>query len=188
MVKSREFPSEILEDPAYLSYKGVWDMQDLYESMIDFFLRRKYKFQEKRYKHKHPSPFGCERQYTWAFWRNENDYIQIKYEVYMHTYDTHDIEVITPGGEKKTYLKGRMYFEIKAFTVTDYEKRWDENKFYKHLKDFYSKYVIRKNYTQGWNPKRRYEMYELVALIKNKLKMESQEYEHRNFAGVNKRY
>jgi len=188
MVKSKVFPSAILEDPAYINYKGVWDMQDLYESMIDFFMRRKYKFQEKIYKHKHPSPFGVERQYIWEFWRKENDYILIRYQVYIHVYDLHDIEVVTPDGEKKTYAKGRMYMEVKAFTESDYEGRWDENKFYKNLKQFYNAYIIRKNYTQGWNPKRRYEMYEFVSMVKHKLKMEADEYEHRHFAGVHKKY
>jgi len=188
MVKSKNFPKDLPEDPAYVNYKGVWDMQDLYESMIDFFMRRKYKFAEKIYKHKHPSPFGVEQQHTWEFWRNENDYIQIKYQIYIHVYDLHDIEVITPEGEKKVYSKGRMYMEVKATVIPDYEGRWDENNFYSHLKDFYNKYVIRKNYTQGFSPKTRYEMHEFVAMVRNKLKMEADEYEHRHFGGVHKRY
>ena len=155
----------------YIKYKGVWDMQDLYEGMTDWLRRRKYKFREHILRHKHPSPFGVERRYVWEAWRNENDYIQIRYQTYMHTYDAHDIEVITPEGDKKIFTKGRIKIEIKYFVVTDYEKRWDEHSFYKNLKDFYSKYVIHKNYTQGFNPKHRYEMFELATMIKNKLKM-----------------
>jgi len=31
----------------HIRFKGVWDMQDLYESMISYFRERKYKFYEK---------------------------------------------------------------------------------------------------------------------------------------------
>ena len=66
---------------AYIKYKGIWDMEDLYESVIDWFRKRKYKFQEKIYKHKHPSPFGVERQYIWQAVRDETEYLRIEYNV-----------------------------------------------------------------------------------------------------------
>ena len=46
----------------------------------------------------------------------------------------------------------------------------------------------RKNFTEGWAPKNRYEMYNFVAMIKERLKMEAEEYEHRHFVGVHKKY
>ncbi|MBU0614870.1 MAG: hypothetical protein KJ601_02155 [Nanoarchaeota archaeon] len=180
--------SDLNEPIANVRYKGVWDMQDLYESMVDWFMRKKFKFYEKIYKHKHPSPFGIERQYTWEAIRKENDYVQTKYGIYMHLYDAADVDVVLPSGDKKTYTKGRIWIELKVGIVSDYEGRFSEKQFYSHLKDFYNKYVIRKNFTEGWGPKNRYEMYELKALIERKLKMEADEYEHAHFAGVHKRY
>ena len=59
-------------------------MQDLYERIIEWFRLRKYKFQELIYKHKHPSPFGIERQYTWKADRKENEYVIIEYNMYIH--------------------------------------------------------------------------------------------------------
>ena len=187
MVKRAEW-HDLTEPTSFIRYKGVWDMQDLYESMIDWFKKRKYKFREHLYKHKHPSPFGIERQYTWEAVRNETDYVQIMYHLYFHVYDARDIEVIMPDGSKRIFTKGRIWMEIKVSFVTDYEKRWNEKLFYSHLKDFYNKYVIKKSFTQGFGPKNRYEMYALAAMIKQRLKMESDEYEHRHFVGVHKRY
>ena len=46
--------------PTYIQYKGVWDMQDLYEFVASFFSKNKFKFYEKRYIVKHPGPFGPE--------------------------------------------------------------------------------------------------------------------------------
>ena len=82
------------EPVTYIRHSGIWDMQDLYESIADFFRRRKYKFHERVYKHKHPSPFGVERQYIWEAERKESDYVQFHYDVYIHTYDAHDVEVV----------------------------------------------------------------------------------------------
>ncbi|MEA2037635.1 MAG: hypothetical protein U9O94_09060 [Nanoarchaeota archaeon] len=179
---------EAAEPVSYIRHKGVWDMQDLYETIANWFRQRKYKFHESVYKHKHPSPFGVERQYVWAADRKETDYIKFKYNVYIHTYDAHDVEVVTPEGTKKMFTKGRIWIEIKANIESDWEKRFAEKSFYSKIRDFYNKYVIRRNFTQGWMPKIRYEMYELQALVKKRLKMESDEYEHRHGSGVHKRF
>ena len=93
-----------------------------------------------------------------------------------------------PDGTKKLFTKGRIWIEVKVGIESDYEKRWSDKAFYKHLRNFYNKYVIRKNFTEGWGPKNRYEMYAFAAMKKERLKMQSDEYEHRNFAGVNVRY
>ncbi|MFH1641440.1 MAG: hypothetical protein ABIC04_00915 [Nanoarchaeota archaeon] len=185
MVERAEW-KDMVEPKTFIRYKGVWDMQDLYEAMIDWFRRNKYYFKEAVYKHKHPSPFGAERQHVWEAKRNETDYIQIKYHVYIHIYDARDVEVQMPEGDKKIYTKGRIWIEVKVSVISDFEGRWNKKMFYAHLKDFYNKYVIRKNFTEGWGPKHRYEMYNFVAMIKQRLKMESDEYEHRYFTGVHK--
>ncbi len=176
------------EPASYIRHKGVWDMQDLYESMADWFRKRKYKLHERVYKHKHPSPFGVERQYTWEADRKETEYLQFRYNVYMHTYDAHDVEVVTADGSKKMFTKGRIWIEFKANVVTDWEKRWQEKSFYSKLRGFYNKYMIKKNLTHAIIPKLRYELYELQAMVKERLKMESDEYEHRHRPGVHRRF
>ena len=180
--------SDFNEPAVNVRFTGVWDMQDLYESLADWFRRRKYHLNERIYKHKHPSPYGVERQYCWEATKKETDYIQVRYYFYIHTYDAHDIEVEMPDGAKKVFTKGRLWMHVRFSTISDYEGRWNQRLFYSHLKDFYNKYVIRKSFTEGWNPRRRYEMYELQAMMKKRLKMEADEFEHRHFAGVYKQY
>ncbi|MBU1004701.1 MAG: hypothetical protein KKC54_02145 [Nanoarchaeota archaeon] len=179
---------ETSEPVAFIRHTGIWDMQDLYESVAEFFRRRKYKFHEKVYKHKRPSPFGVERQYIWEAERKENDYVQFHYDVYIHTYDAHDVEAVGIDGSKKRFTKGRIWVQIKADIATDWESRWKDNTFYSRLRDFYNKYIIRRNFTQGWNPKVRYEMYELHAMVKERLKMESDEYEHMIKGAAHRRF
>ncbi|MBW2989331.1 hypothetical protein KY358_03365 [Candidatus Woesearchaeota archaeon] len=176
------------EPPTYVRFKGVWDMQDIYETVADWFMRRKYRFRESVYKHKHPSPYGIERQYIWEATRIENDFFQIKYVMFIHTYDAQDIEAVTPDGSKRIFTKGRIWIEIKFKVITDWEGLWKNKLFYARLKAFYNKYILRKNFTQGIVPKIRYEMYELQSILKAKMKMEADEYEHLHRGGVHRRF
>ena len=179
---------EINEPATYIRYKGIWDMQDMYETIANFFRLKKYDFYERVYKHKHPSPFGVEREYVWEAEKQENEFIHFIYDVYIHTYDAHDVEVVMPDNHKKIYTKGRIWIELKAKVITDKYKRWQKKSFYSSLKSFYGKYLLKENFAQGWVPKIRYEMYELHSMLKARLKMEADEYEHANGAGVNRRF
>ncbi|MBW2980838.1 hypothetical protein KY360_05470 [Candidatus Woesearchaeota archaeon] len=169
----------------YIRYKGIWDMQDLYQSMVDYFRRKKYKFYERVYKHKHPSPFGIERQYMWRATRKESEYLQFQIDIYYHTYDAHDIEVVMADSTKKTFTKGRIWMEFTGKVIYDWEKRWQDNVFYAELKNFFDKYIIRKKMEHMWWDQLWYrEIHKLHEIVKEKLKMESQEYEHRFWTGV----
>jgi hypothetical protein len=184
-MKAEDMYTSIDLPVVYIRYKGIWDMQDLYQSMVDYFRRKKFKFYERIYKHKHPSPFGVERQYTWRATRKESEYLHFQIDIYYHTYDAHDIEVVLPDGTKKTFTKGRLWMEFTGVMSYDWEKRWNENVFYAELKNFFNKYVIRKKMEHLWWDQLWYrELHPLHEIIKEKLKMESQEYEHRYWTGV----
>tara|TARA_Y100000310_G_C20591160_1_gene768068 strand:+ start:46 stop:600 length:555 start_codon:yes stop_codon:yes gene_type:complete len=171
----------------WIRYTGVWDMQNLYEGVVDWFRKKKYKFHERIYKHKSPSPYGVERQYVWSAERKESEYVQVEYNVYIHTYDAHDVEVTAKDGTKNTYTKGRIWIELKNVVVFDWEGKWDSKAFFKHLKHFYNKYVIKKRIIQIYSPRFRTELYELNARIKELLKMQTEGFEHRDVSGVHQR-
>jgi hypothetical protein len=169
----------------YIRYKGIWDMQDLYQAMVDYFRRRKFKFYERIYKHKHPSPLGVERQYVWRATRKEGEYRQYQIDIYYHTYDAHDVEVVMPDGTKKMLTKGRIWIELKGVMNLDWEKRWEDSVFYAELKSFFNKHVIRKKMEMLWWDQLWYrEMHQLHQLIKEKLKMSSKGFEYKYMTGV----
>ena len=169
----------------FIRYKGIWNMQDLYQVMVDWFRRRKFKFYERIYKHKHPSPHGVERQYVWRATRKESEYRQYQIDIYYHTYDAHDMEAVMPDGTKKTFTKGRLWMELKGQINLDWEKRWNESSFYAELKNFFNNYVMRKRIEMLWWDELWYrEMHKLHEIIKESLKMESQQYEVRYMTGV----
>lgn len=170
---------------SYIQYKGVWDMQDLYEFLAGFFSSRKFKFYELRYITKFPGPFGPETYYVWQAKRDNDEYTKNIVDIFLHTYDTQDIEVTMKDGSKRTFSKGRMWVQLKARVEFDYEKRWDESAFYANLRNFYHKYVIFKKIgAVYWDSLQYTVFYKLHSLIKERLKMESDSYEHRYFHKV----
>jgi len=179
MIKSLDMVSSVIR------FKGVWDMEDLYESMVDWFRRRKYKFHEKIYKHKHPSPFGIERQYIWQAVREVDEYMSFIIDIYFHTYDAHEIDVVMADGSKNLFTKGRIWMEFTGKVDLDIERRFNESKFYYHLKDFFHKYVWKKKFQQViWDVLWYREISKLRQLVKQRLKTENLAYEHRYWTGV----
>ncbi|MBL7055504.1 hypothetical protein ISS07_01170 [Candidatus Woesearchaeota archaeon] len=174
--------SEMGGGALYLQYKGVWDMQDLYEFIASFFSGKKFKFYEKKYITKHPSPFGPETYYIWEAKRDVEEYYRYMCTIFLHTYDTQDVEVVGKDGSKKMFTKGRLWIQIQTKVVLDYDKRWDETAFYKSLKNFYTKYVMKKKIEGLYWDNMYYNVHlKLHSLIKERLKLESEGFEHRYF-------
>lgn len=169
----------------YIQYKGVWDMQDLYEFVASFFHRDKFKFHELRYIQKKPGPFGPETYYVWEATREVEEYYKFIIRLFLHTFDTQDVEVVMKDGSKRTFTKGRLWIQFRGNIEMDYEKRWEDNAFYANLRNFYHSYVIKKKIEGIWWDHMYYKVFlRLQSLVKERLKMESEGFEHRYFAGV----
>lgn len=183
--KVSTFGSKAPSPPAYIQYKGVWDMQDLFESVVDFLRNQKFKFQEKLILSKTPSPYGRERKYQWNAWKKKEEYYEYGVDIYLHSYDVNDIDVKLPDGTTKQYQKGRLWIQIMCHISVDYDKRWDKNLFFAQLGAFYNKYVVEKKLEAIWWDEMHYKVaLKLRNLIQQRLKMESEEFENRYFAGV----
>jgi hypothetical protein len=176
-----------ISPPLKIRYKGVWDMQDLYESTINYLKERKYKFHEKTYKHKHPSPFGVERQYVWQAEQKYDEWLKAMIDIFIHTYDAQDIEVMTKSGEKKIFTKGKIYITLKIYENWDYQERFNKNSFWGQVKVFYQNYIIKKRRMLSYGPRFRNELVSLYHFMQRKLKTEARDSEYTNIAGVHRR-
>ncbi len=169
----------------YIKFKGVWDMEDLYISMVDYLRDRKYKFQERIYKHKRPSPFGVERQYSWTATKYKDEYLEFQIDIYIHTYDAYEEDVVMTDGSRKMFTKGRMLMEFRGTVNYDYGAHFEKSNFYAELRNFFHKYVIRKKFEQVWWDQLWYrEIHPLHNFIKQRLKMQAEGFEHRYWVGV----
>ena len=180
-IHSAEIPSRT----AYIQYKGIFDMQDLYESIADFFSQKKFKFYEKQQRHRRPGPFGAEILYQFEANRAIEEYYKWFVYVTIETFDMHEIEVLMKDGSKKKMMKGRIWIQLYGQVDTDYHKVWERNYWLAVLKGFYNKYVIRKEYEGVWWDELQYKIVlRLRALITERLKMSSEVNETRHHSGV----
>ena len=185
MASQLKFPSEVPAFTSYLQYKGVWDMKDLYEFLASYFSKNKFKFYELRYIHKKPGPYGPEVYHVWQGKRDVEEYYRFVIDIFLHLYDTQDIEVTMKDGSKRTFTKGRIWIQFKGKVELDYEKRWDESAFFANLKNYYHKYIIwKKILGVYWDNMYYNEFLKLHSLVKERLKVESEAYEHRYFHKV----
>lgn len=182
----KDFVHEMLPaNTSYLQYKGVWDMQDLYQFLASFFSKHKMKFYEVKYVVKHPGPYGPETYYVWQAKREVEEYYRYQIDIFLHTYDTQDVEVTMKDGSKRTFTKGRLWIQFRGKVETDYEKRWEEKAFFANLRNFYHKYVIWKKIEGVWWDNMYYTVFmKLHSLVKERLKMESEGFEARYFHKV----
>lgn len=169
----------------YVQYKGILDMQDLYESIADFLRQKKFKLYEKQQRLRKPGPFGSEILYQFEAKRKVEEYYQWIVNVNIETFDMHDIDVVLKDGTKKKMAKGRIWVQLFGKVETDYEKVWEKSAFLAQLKSFYNKYIIRKRLESYWWDEMYYKIImSLHALIQQRLKMTSEGFETRHMAGV----
>ncbi len=169
----------------YVQYKGIFDIQDLYESIADFFRQKKFKFHERFHRTRRGGPFGAEQLYMFEAERKVEDYYKWVVTVNVETFDMRDVEVVLKDGTKKKMSKGRVWIQLYGNCITDYEKLWEKNAFVAQLKSFYNKYIVRKRLEGVWWDELYYKIVlRLHALVKERLKMTSEGFEHRHFSGV----
>ncbi len=169
----------------YIQYKGIWDMDGLMRTVVDFMTENKFRFYERLQRHRHPGPFGVERDYVFAAHRNVDEYHRFNLALKMETFDEHDIEITLPNGTKKMMAKGRLWIQMSCKVEWDYEKKWEGSWFSIHLRKFMNYYVFFKRLLLPHWDKMYYSiLLKLHGLITERLKLESRINEHRYGAGV----
>ena len=169
----------------YIQYKGIFDMQDLYETIADFLRQKKFKLYEKQQRYRKPGPFGTEILYQFEARRKVEDYYEWVVGITIETFDMHDVEVVLKDGTKKKMTKGRIWVQLRGVVEMDYEKIWEKSAFLAQLKNFYNKYVIKKKIEGIWWDELYYRIVlKLHALIQERLKMLSEGSESRHMSGV----
>ncbi len=184
-------PSDIIHFPdaptptVFVQYKGIFDMQDVYETIADFFRQKKFKFYEIQQRLRRPGPFGAEILYQFRAIREVEDYYEWVVNMTIETFDVHDVEVVLKDGTKKKMTKGRIWIQLSGVVEMDYEKIWEKSAFLAHLKSFYNKYIVKKEIEGIWWDELYYRIVlKLHSLIKERLKMASEGFEARHMAGV----
>ncbi len=175
------YPTKIKTNPLILRYQGIFDLDSLYQMVVEWFWQREYLFQEKAYKHKVPFPTGAEQEVSFSGDKKVTDYYKYIIEVDFHTWDQRDIEVNIDGA-KKTLTTARIEIRIKGILELEHgiEKK---DKLSKFLGNIYRKYIVRKEVESLWYDTLYYETYKLHYEMKKLLDMQTKYHEYRGYLG-----
>jgi len=158
-------------DKVEVRFKGIYDFEGLYKVIRQWFFDRKYDFHETKYKDKVSSPFGNEVEVNMSPWLKINEFAMYHVDIKTHFYDVKEFETVIDG-EKRMVTEGRFWIVLHGWVEFDYNNRF-KTKFEKWVLKFLVRTALKKYYEVLYFDGVTYDVYELEALIKKHLKMDS---------------
>jgi len=162
--------------PEMIIFKGIFDFDELYKTMHDWFNFRGYTFHEVKFKKKSKDT-GYEIELIWCPWRKVTDFLKYRFNVHVLIFNVEKIEVIK-NNQKKELMKGRMFMEVKAFLEADYSDRFEGSKLKKGIRQFIISYVLKRKIDTMWGDKLEFKQYEFLNVVKECLDMQIKGNEH----------
>ncbi|MFA6888458.1 MAG: hypothetical protein WC254_03100 [Candidatus Woesearchaeota archaeon] len=160
-----------------IRYKGVFDLQELYQIIHDWLLMRGFEVHESKYKSITLPTGGKERSFDWACEKKGNEFVMITMNIHFQFQDVHPIEVMKDG-EKKILNKGLMLIRVTQDVLCDFSERYAYSKFHKTLLNFMVNFFWSKKIETYWEDKTRFKSYELINLIKETMDFMTKGNEH----------
>jgi len=148
-----------------IKHTGIFDFKELYRILYEWFIDKDYDFNEKNYKEVVQPGNAKEIELEWECVRKVSDYFKYHIKAKWHIVGMTTIEVEIDGVKKKMN-QGQFELIVECTLIKDYEDRWVTNPFFKTLRTFYDKYIIRESVTQ-YEGKLIGEMEEFVAQAKS---------------------
>jgi len=157
-------------------FKGIFDFDELYRVMHDWFMFRGYTLHETKYKLK-AKDTGKEKEIQWQAWRKVNDILKSWFKIHIQVWNIEPIEVVKDG-EKKILTKARLMIFVNGEVEIDYDDRFEGSKFKQTLRDFLVSFVIKGKIDSVWGDKVQFMQYKLLDVIKQTLDMQIKGNEH----------
>jgi hypothetical protein len=157
-------------------YKGIFDLQAVYQVVHDWLASRGYMVHESKFKTIN-KPVGRERQLNWQAYRKVTEFVAFWVYVEWMFNDAVDFEVVE-NGKKKTLTKAQLVISVQHAVELDFARRFTKTELHRHLLSFMHNWMYRKKIDTLWEDKLRFKMYELVAHIKETLNMMTKGNEH----------
>ncbi len=123
-----------------LDNSGVFDFKAIYSFANSWLKDEGFGVVEDKYSEK-VSGSSREISVEWNIRKEMSDYFILEGGVGIEVKGMTDVEVEIEG-ERKRMNKGKISISIKGALVTDPKSKWDENNFYRFLRDIYNKYII----------------------------------------------
>ncbi|MFH1439081.1 MAG: hypothetical protein ABIG89_00825 [Candidatus Woesearchaeota archaeon] len=162
--------------PQSIIFKGIFDFDDLYKSLHEWFVFKGYTLHESKYKMKSKDT-GVEKEIIWTAWRNVTDFIKYWFNIHIQMWNIEPIEVVKDG-QKKVLIKARLFIQINAKIECDYNNRFESSKFKQNLRKFLVDFVLKGKIDSMWGDKAQFMQYKVLDVIKQTLDMQIKGNEH----------
>ncbi len=163
-----------------LRYTGIFDWDGMYAAVVDWAKMYGYKWHEKAYKHKVPSPDGAEIELDWELETVATEYIKYKITFAIHAYDLSDID-IDVNGKKKRLTNARVSIIINGDLDYDWQLRFTGSPFRQKLGELYRKWTG--SVDQTYMDQLYYRMWNLHAMLKKYFDMQGKKHVYKNYLG-----
>lgn len=130
----------VVAENVLVKHRGLFDFDGFYRTMLAWFDKYHYEFQENKIKDK---PYGSgsqEIEPTWQAKRKVDEYVEYQINISGHVWDAKPVEMEVRG-EKRRMFEARMTFNIKGTCTLDYSGIFtkSESKFIQFLGKLFRK-------------------------------------------------
>lgn len=151
-----------------LKHRGVFNLSRLLNGIKGWYGENEYEFHEPKHKYKVPSAAGAEYEIEFFGVKNFDKYARFKIKVEVKAYDVKDIEIVKEG-EKMKMNEGSARVEVSGVLILDWQGKFEKNRFFKALRDFYHKFIIKKTIEDFYEDKFIMELIGMVNTVKKEL-------------------
>lgn len=148
---------------------GIFSFKDFYSFIYDWLREENYDVFEKRYIEKVKGDTK-DIEITWSAEREISDYFKFIITMDWLILGMKTIEV-QKEGKKVKMESAALEIKFRAILVKDYEDRWENQPFWKFMRGFYERYII-KNRIDEYQVKLMEELEETIAQCKSFLALE----------------
>ncbi len=135
---------ELLVSKVNVNYSGRFNLKKFYRFLSKLFSEYNYTINENVYKYSASQKL---LEIEWKCTREIDDYTQFKIMVWITGRGMEKVKV-KKGDVIEEYDKGDIDVTMKAFLVTDYNDKWENNPILKFLKGIYEKYLYKSTLDQ----------------------------------------
>jgi len=151
--------------PTSVKYSGIFNMKDLYSLLYDLLTGLGYGVTEEGYKST-TKPDGSEDlEISWDCTKNMDNYTRFRIKIFIKADGISKVKV-KEGDIEVTKNKGSAEVKFTAYTITDFENKWELNPLLKFFKGLFDKYIYSSTY-KNWKSKIVEETYTIVNEVKS---------------------
>ncbi len=174
---------KLVIDQMKLTFEGIFDLNGLYRTIDSWFYEKNYdKFEKKNFEQIMPT--GKDVEIEILPWKKTTDYFKNIIRMRMKFVEVKDVE-IEQKGVKMRLNQGRVMIIFDGYLESDYDQRWESSSFWMAVRDWWMKYIMRREIESIYHDEIYYRTFKLQKIIKGYLDMEAKGNEYEGYLGDN---